>query len=78
MWMYVLSVHPEHFDNEIPSWDPFWSGILTFLFPADLALRRSHGTLGMGSDPYLTVESFLAIHFFSGHKEKDHLLTHVH
>ena len=72
MWMSVFSVHPEHVDNEIPSWDPFWSGILTFLFPTDLALRRCHCTLGMGVGPYLAVESFLAKHFFSGHKEKDH------
>ena len=59
MWMSALSVHPEHFDHEIPSWDPFWSGILTFLCPADLALRRCHGTLVLDGLVYSLVLTVL-------------------
>ena len=58
-WMSAFSVHPDHFGNELPSWDPFWSGILTFLFPADLALRRCHGTLVLDGLVYILILTVL-------------------
>ena len=60
-------------DNKIPCWDPFWSRKLAVHISTLLSGRRCHGTLGMGNfDPYLTVESFVAIlHFLEVIKKYD-------
>ena len=63
--MRVLVVDPEKFHNKLPGCPNLWSRILAFHYGALLAGRMFHGSLGMGSfDPSLTVESFVAIHFF--------------
>ena len=67
-----LSMVGKDIDQNVPRWDPFWSYILAFRIVTPLAGRRRHGPLGVGRFDYsLAVESFLAIHFFGGHKEKD-------
>ena len=65
VWVCHLDMAGEMQCQDLPYWDPFWSRILAFHISAILAGKRCHGTLGMGSfEPYLTVESFVGIHFF--------------
>ena len=77
-WVNCLDMETHTCHHQIPSRDPFRGGELTLLMETFHSVRRCHCTLGVGSFSYsLAVKSFFAIHFFSGHKEKDHLWTQV-